>query len=70
MSGKGNCHDNSTVESFFGSLEAELVSRRDGRTRRDVEIALFEYINSFYNPRRKHPALACQSPRLHKSNMA
>ncbi|QRZ15801.1 IS3 family transposase [Paracoccus methylovorus] len=62
MSGKGNCYDNSAVESFFKSLKAELVWRRDWRTRRDVEIALFEYINGFYNPRRKHSALGWKSP--------
>ncbi|MFV0293522.1 MAG: IS3 family transposase, partial [Paracoccus sp. (in: a-proteobacteria)] len=62
MSGKGNCYDNSAVESFFKSLKAELVWRRDWRTRREVEIALFEYINGFYNPRRKHSALGWKSP--------
>ena len=62
MSGKGNCYDNSAVESFFKSLKAELIWRRDWRTRRDVEIALFEYINGFYNPRRKHSALGWKSP--------
>lgn len=62
MSGKGNCYDNSAVESFFKSLKAELVWRRDWHTRRDVEIALFEYINGFYNPRRKHSALGWKSP--------
>lgn len=62
MSGKGNCYDNSAVESFFKSLKAELVWRRDWHTRRDVEIALFEYINGFYNPRRRHSALGWKSP--------
>ena len=62
MSGKGNCYDNSAVESFFKSLKAELVWRRDWYTRRDVEIALFEYINGFYNPQRKHLALGWKSP--------
>ncbi len=62
MCGKGNCYDNSAVESFFKSLKAELVWRRDWQTRRDVEIALFEYINGFYNPRRKHSALGWKSP--------
>lgn len=56
MSGKGNCYDNSAVESFFKSLKAELVWRRNWQTRRGVEVALFEYINGFYNPRRKHSA--------------
>ncbi|OCC01878.1 integrase [Labrys sp. WJW] len=62
MSGKGNCYDNSAVESFFKSLKAELVWRQNWQTRRDVEIALFEYINGFYNPRRKHSALGWKSP--------
>lgn len=62
MSGKGNCYDNSVVESFFKSLKAELVWRRNRKTRRDIEVALFEYINGFYNPRRKHSALCWKSP--------
>jgi putative transposase len=62
MSGKGNCYDNSAVESFFKSLKAELVWRKNWQTRREVEIALFEYINGFYNPRRKHSALGWKSP--------
>lgn len=51
MSGKGNCYDKSAVESFFKSLKAELAWRLDWHTRRDVEIALFEYVYGFYNPR-------------------
>jgi transposase InsO family protein len=62
MSGKGNCYDNSAVESFFKSLKAELVWRHNWQTRREVEVALFEYINGFYNPRRKHSALGWKSP--------
>lgn len=62
MSGKGNCYDNSAVESFFKSLKAELVWHRDWVTRREVEIALFEYINGFSNPRRKHSALGWKAP--------
>jgi transposase InsO family protein len=62
MSGKGNCYDNSAVESFLKSLKAELVWRRNWQMRRDVEIGLFEYINGFYNPRRKHSALGWKSP--------
>lgn len=61
MSGKGNCYDDSAVESFFKSLKAELVWRRDRLTGREVKIALFEYINSFYNPRRKRSALGWKS---------
>ncbi len=62
MSGKGNCYDNSAVESFFKSLKAELVWRPNWQTRRKVEVAIFEYINGFDNPRRKHSALGWKSP--------
>jgi hypothetical protein len=62
MRGKGNCYDKSAVESLFKSLKAELVWRRNWKTRREVEVALFEYINGFYNPRRKHSALGWKSP--------
>ena len=62
MSGKGNCYDNAAVESFFKSLKAEMVWRRNWQTRREVEVALFEYINGFYNPRRRHSALGWKSP--------
>ena len=62
MSGKGNCYDNAAVESFFKSLKAEMVWRKNWQTRRDVEVALFEYINGFYNPRRRHSALGWKSP--------
>ncbi len=58
MSGKGNRYDNSTVESFIKPLKADLVRRCDWHTRRDVEIVLFEDINVFCNPRRKHSAQA------------
>ena len=62
MSGKGNCYDNSAVESFFKCLKAELVWRRNWHTRRSIETALFDYINGFYNPRRRHSALGWKSP--------
>ena len=62
ISGKGNCYDNAAVESFFKSLKAELVWRRNWQTRRGVEVALIEYINGFYNPRRRHSALGWKSP--------
>ena len=62
MSGKGNCYDNPAVESFFKSLKAELVWRRNWQSPRDVEVALCEYINGFYNPRRKHSVLGRKSP--------
>jgi len=50
------------VESFFKSLKAELVWRRNWQTRRKVEVTLFEYTNGFHNPRRQHSALSWKSP--------
>ena len=61
-SGKGCCYDNAAVETFFKTLKAELIWRSSWQTRRQVEIALFKYINGFYNPRRKHSALGWKSP--------
>ena len=61
MSSKGNCSDNSAVENFFKSLKAELIWRRNWQTRRELELALFEYINGFYNSHRKHSALGWKS---------
>lgn len=57
MSGKGNCFDNAAVETFFKSLKAELILRMKLQTREQAEMALFEYINSFYNPKRRHSYL-------------
>jgi len=62
MSGKGNCYDNAAVETFFKTIKAELIWRHCWQTRRQAEMAIFEYINGFYNPRRKHSALGWKSP--------
>ncbi|WP_235191437.1 IS3 family transposase, partial [Palleronia rufa] len=62
MSGKGNCYDNAAVETFFKTIKAELIWRRSWETRRQAEVAIFEYINGFYNPRRRHSALGWKSP--------
>jgi putative transposase len=62
MSRKGNCWDNAVSETFFKSLKAELIWRQQWQTRRQVQGALFQYINGFYNPRRRHSALGWKSP--------
>lgn len=62
MSGKGNCYDNAAMETFFKTIKAELIWRHTWQTRRQAEIAIFEYINGFYNPRRRHSALGWKSP--------
>ncbi len=53
---------NAIVETFFKSIKAELIWRRSWETRRQAEMAIFEYINGFYNPRRRHSVLGWKSP--------
>lgn len=53
---------NPTVETFFKTIKAKLLWQCSWRTRRDAEIAIFQYINGFYNPRRRHSALGWKSP--------
>ncbi|SEP62250.1 Transposase InsO and inactivated derivatives [Thalassovita taeanensis] len=62
MSGKCNCYDNSMVEMFFKSIKAELIWRNPWDTHRQAEGAIFQYINGFYNPRRRHSSLGRKSP--------
>jgi len=62
MSGKGNCYDNAAMETFFKTIKAELIWRFSWPTRRAAEIAIFQYINGFYNPRRRHSTLGGKSP--------
>ncbi len=50
----GNCHDNAVAESFFSLLKRERVRRRTYKTREDARRDVFDYIEMFYNPKRKH----------------
>lgn len=49
-------------ESFFATLECELLDRRQFATREEARMAIFEYLEGWYNPHRRHSALAYQSP--------
>jgi putative transposase len=62
MSGKGNCYDNASVETFFKSIKAKLILRQSWPTRRQAEAAIFRYINGFYNARRCYLYLGGISP--------
>ena len=70
MSGKGNCYDNASVETFFKSLKAELIWRHKWPTRRQAETAIFQYINGFYNTRRRHSYLGGISPLAFEAKVA
>jgi putative transposase len=62
MGSKGDCYDNSVAESFFATLKKELVHRRSWPTRRELASEVFDYIEAFYNRRRRHSTLGMLSP--------
>ena len=70
MSGKGNCYDNAAVETFFKTIKAELIWRQKWPTRRQAEAAIFQYINGFYNTRRRHSYLGGISPLAFEAKVA
>jgi putative transposase len=70
MSRSGNCWDNAAMESFFSSLKTERVSRRTYRTRDDAKADVFDYIERFYNPKRRHSTIGYLSPIAFEEKMA
>ncbi len=62
MSRGGNCHDNAVAESFFNLLKRERIRRRTYRTHEEARQDVFDYIEMFYNPKRKHARNAMLSP--------
>lgn len=70
MSRTGNCWDNACVESFFGTLKRELVYHRRDETREAARQDIFEYIEVFYNRRRRHSTLGYDSPAEFEARMA
>lgn len=62
MSGKGNCYDNAVVESFFGTLKKELVYFENYKTRDEAKRSIFEYVELFYNRKRRHSSLGYKTP--------
>ena len=69
MSRRGNCYDNAAMESFFGSLKTELVHHEHYATRDAAKRSLFEYIEVFYNRKRRHSALGYQSPEAFEAGL-
>lgn len=58
----GDCFDNAMCESFFATLECELLNRTTFRNHDEARLAIFDFIEGFYNPRRRHSALGYHSP--------
>ena len=60
MRRRGNCHDNAVIESFFSTLKTELMDRFPSFS--EAKMKLFDYIEPFYNQRRRHSTLGQISP--------
>jgi putative transposase len=66
MGSVGDAYDNAMCESFFATLECELLDRDRFRTQADARLALFDFIEGWYNPRRRHSALDYLSPMMYE----
>ena len=62
MGSGGDCYDNAMCESFFATLECELLDRRKFKTKAEARVACFEFIEEWYNLGRRHSALGYKSP--------
>ena len=62
MGSVGDCYDNAMAESFFATLECELLDRRPLRTQREAREAVIEFIEAWYNPHRRHSSIGYLSP--------
>lgn len=62
MGSAGDCYDNALCESFFATLECELLDRHTFHTQAEARLAIFEFIEGWYNPHRRHSALDYLSP--------
>lgn len=62
MGSRGDAYDNAAAESMMATIKTELVNRRRFKTKDDARLALFRYIEGFYNPLRRHSALGYKSP--------
>ena len=68
MGSVGDAYDNAMCESFFSTLEAELLNRRSFKTKAEAKMAVFEFIEGWYNPGRRHSALGYMSPINYERN--
>jgi putative transposase len=68
MSRKGNCYDNAYVESWFGSFKKEWLYRRSYSNEKELRQLVFEYIEVWYNKKRRHSSLDYKSPIEYKLN--
>jgi putative transposase len=62
MGSVGDCYDNAMMESFWGTLQLEVLDRKSWRTREELANAIFEWIECWYNPKRRHSSIGMHSP--------
>jgi putative transposase len=62
MGSVGDAYDNAMAESFFATLERELLNRRRFKSQAEAKMAVFEWIEGWYNPHRRHSSLGYRSP--------
>ena len=65
----GDAYDNAMAESFFSTLEAELLSRRRLASQAEARMACFSYIEGWYNPARLHSGLGYRAPMAYEADM-
>lgn len=70
MSRRANCWDNAVVESFFATLERELIDRSDWHTHHEARLAVFEFIEVWYNRQRRHSSLGYLTPAEYDERLA
>jgi putative transposase len=70
MGSVGDAYDNAMCESFFATLECELLARRRFTSQAEARMAVFSYIEGWYNPARRHSGIAYLSPIAYEANMA
>ena len=68
MGSVGDAYDNAMAESFFSTLEAELLSRRRFASQAEARMACFSYVEGWYNPVRLHSSLGYRSPMAYEAD--
>jgi transposase InsO family protein len=69
MSRAGNCYDNAAMESFIGTLKTELIYHQNYATHQEARRSIFEYIECWYNRRRRHSAIGYKSPEAFEAGL-
>ena len=70
MGSRGDAYDNAMAESFFATIECELFARYKFASHADARLAIFRYIEGWYNPHRRHSGLGQVSPIRYEARMA